>query len=52
MLGTWAKTTLIDTDSCVADFSPVIRDPDMQAYLTDQVSVAIEQTIDAEQGGR
>ncbi len=49
MLGTWAKTTLIDTDSCVADFSPVIRDPDMQAYLTDQVSVAIEQTIDAEQ---
>ena len=49
MLGTWAKTTLIDTDSCVADFSPVIRDPDMQAYLTDQVSVALEQTIDAEQ---
>lgn len=31
MLGTWAKTTLIDTDSFVANFSPVIRDSAVQA---------------------
>lgn len=48
MLGTWAKTTLIDSDTFVANFSPVIRDPSVQAYLTDQVSAAIEQQIDVE----
>ena len=49
MLGTWAKTTLIDTDSFVANFSPVIRDSAVQAYLTEQVAATIEQQVDVDQ---
>lgn len=49
MLGTWAKVTLTDTDAFVATYAPVIRDPAMQAYLTDQVSGAIVQQLKVEQ---
>ncbi|HQF54875.1 MAG TPA: hypothetical protein PK208_07145, partial [Fibrobacteria bacterium] len=44
-----AKVTLTDTDAFVATYAPVIRDPAMQAYLTDQVSGAIVQQLKVEQ---
>ncbi|MFT3860275.1 hypothetical protein [Micropruina sp.] len=49
MISTSAKPTLTDTDVFVASFAPVIDEPAVQAYLTDQVSTLIEQQLGIEQ---
>lgn len=42
----WARLELVDTDRFVATFAPLADDPDVQAYIADQVTVAIEDQVD------
>ncbi|MFC6356946.1 hypothetical protein [Luethyella okanaganae] len=42
----WAKTELSDTDSFVATFAPLAKEPAVQSYVTDQVVTAIEDQVD------
>ena len=42
----WARLELVDTDRFVATFAPLAEDPDVQAYIADQVTVAIEEQVD------
>ena len=45
-VATWARNALFDTDAFVATYAPLARDPEVQAYVTDQVVGAIEQQVD------
>src|SRR5690349_6034965 len=42
----WARLELVDTDRFVATFAPMAEDPDVQAFIADQVTVAIEEQVD------
>ncbi|HEU0182704.1 MAG TPA: hypothetical protein VFR16_10990 [Agromyces mariniharenae] len=42
----WARLELVDTDRFVATFAPMAEDPDVQAYIADQVTAAIEEQVD------
>jgi len=46
VVANWAKAELSDTDTFVATFAPLAKDPSVQAYVTDQVVVAIDQQVD------
>ena len=48
MISGWARATLTDTDAFVATYGPVIRDPSVRTYLTDQVVAAIDGRIGIE----
>ncbi|MGB4137261.1 MAG: hypothetical protein WA971_11905 [Microbacterium sp.] len=48
VLGTWARAELVDTDRFVATFAPLAEDPQVQAYLSDQVTGAIEENVDVD----
>ena len=45
----WAKTTLTDTDNFVATYAPLARDPEVQQFVIDQATAAINQNIGIEQ---
>jgi hypothetical protein len=45
-VASWARTALFDTDVFVATYAPLARDPQVQAYVSDQVVGAIEQQVD------
>lgn len=45
-IGGWARIMLTDTDTFVATYAPLAKDPDVQAYITDQVVTAIEAQVD------
>lgn len=46
VLGSWARVQLVDTDSFVATFAPLSRQPEVQSYITDKVVEAIDQNVD------
>ncbi|WP_221583891.1 hypothetical protein [Microbacterium sp. G2-8] len=48
-LGTWARMQLVDTDQFVATFAPLAEDPDVQAYVADEVTVAINAQVDTDE---
>jgi hypothetical protein len=45
----WAKTTLTDTDTFVATYAPLARDPEVQSFVIDQASAAVNQNLNIEQ---
>ncbi len=45
----WAKTTLTDTDTFVATYAPLARDPEIQSFVIDQAAAAVNQNINIEQ---
>lgn len=45
-MGTWARLQLVDTESFVATFAPLASDPDVQDFVADQVSTAIDEQVD------
>lgn len=47
-IGTWARLQLVDADRFVATFAPLAEDPDVQDFLADQVSAAIDEQVDLE----
>lgn len=46
LLTAWARLELVDTDRFVSTFAPLAEDPDVQAYVGDQVTAAIEEQVD------
>ncbi|WP_431807059.1 hypothetical protein [Microbacterium paraoxydans] len=46
VLGTWARLQLVDADRFVATFGPLAQDPDVQDFVADQVSAAIDEQVD------
>ncbi|MGR0319165.1 hypothetical protein [Agromyces sp. ZXT2-3] len=45
----WARAELVDTDRFVATFGPLAEDPEVQAFLADEVTTAIEEQVDIPQ---
>ncbi|WP_244632526.1 hypothetical protein [Microbacterium sp. Se63.02b] len=45
-MGTWARLQLVDSDRFVATFAPLADDPDVQDFVSAQVSTAIHEQID------
>ncbi|WAA67509.1 hypothetical protein [Microbacterium oxydans] len=45
-MGTWARLQLVDADRFVATFAPLAQDPDVQDFVADQVSTAIQEQVD------
>ncbi|MET0692526.1 MAG: hypothetical protein ABWY56_01270 [Propionibacteriaceae bacterium] len=45
----WAKSPLSDTDAFVSTYAPLAHDPAVQAYVVDQVTVAINANTDIDQ---
>lgn len=48
-LGTWARLQLVDTDQFVSTFAPLAQDPEVQAFVADEVTTAITAEIDVPQ---
>ncbi|WP_084516171.1 hypothetical protein [Microbacterium luticocti] len=46
VLGTWARTELVDTDRFVATFAPLAEDPAVQDFVADQTLRAIDDHVD------
>lgn len=46
VISAWARLQLVDTDRFVSTFAPLAEDPAVQAYIGDQVTVAIEEQVD------
>ncbi|HEY6801559.1 MAG TPA: hypothetical protein VI121_13000, partial [Agromyces sp.] len=45
-ISAWARLQLVDTDRFVATFAPLASDPEVQDYVGDQVTAAIEEQVD------
>ncbi|WP_022889791.1 hypothetical protein [Agromyces italicus] len=45
----WARLELVDTDRFVQTFAPLAEDPEVQEYVSDQVTAAIEREVDIPQ---
>lgn len=45
-MGTWARLQLVDADRFVATFAPLAEDADVQDFVADQVSAAIQEQVD------
>src|SRR3954468_21614558 len=45
----WAKSTLTDTETFVATYGPLARNPEVQGYVVDQVTTVIDQRVDLAQ---
>ncbi|APH44659.1 hypothetical protein BMW26_06575 [Microbacterium sp. 1.5R] len=45
-MGTWARLQLVDTERFVATFAPLASDPDVQDFVADQVTTAIDEQVD------
>lgn len=48
-LGTWARLQLVDTDRFVSTFAPLAEDPEIQAFVSDEVTTAITTRINVPQ---
>ncbi|MBM7505615.1 hypothetical protein ACFPER_00760 [Agromyces aurantiacus] len=46
LISAWARLQLVDTDRFVATFAPLAEDSDVQAFISDQVTAAIEEKVD------
>jgi hypothetical protein len=46
LLTAWARLELVDTDRFVSTFAPLAEDPDVQAFVADQVTAAIDEQVD------
>src|SRR4051794_6290410 len=46
LAASWAKIQLSNTDRFVAAYAPLAHDPQVQAYITDQVVSLIDQKVD------
>jgi hypothetical protein len=46
VVASWAKLVLTDTDRFVAAYAPLVDDPDIQSYLTDETLTVINQQVD------
>lgn len=46
LTASWAKTTLTDTDSFVATYEPLLRQPSVQNFITDKTIEVVDQNID------
>lgn len=44
----WANVAVFNTDTFVASYAPLSRDPQMQTFVTDQAVAAINQQLDVE----
>lgn len=44
----WARTAVFDTDTFVATYALLARDPQVQAFVTEQAVAAIDQQLDVE----
>ena len=49
VVASWAKVELTDTDTFVATYAPLAKDPGVQAYITTQVVDVINQQVDVKQ---
>ena len=49
VVASWAKVQLTDTDTFVATYAPLAKDPGVQAYITTQVVDVINQQVDVNQ---
>ncbi|WP_345761870.1 hypothetical protein [Diaminobutyricibacter sp. McL0608] len=49
VVASWAKVQLTDTNTFVATYGPLAKDPAVQAYITDQVVDIINQQVNVEQ---
>ncbi|GAA1786513.1 hypothetical protein [Agromyces lapidis] len=45
----WARLELVDTDRFVQTFAPLADDPEVQEFVSDQVTAAIEREVDIPQ---
>lgn len=48
VLGGWVRAELVNTDQFVETFAPLASEPEVQAFIAGEVSVAIHQTLDVE----
>jgi len=46
VVASWAKVQLTDTDSFVATYAPLAKDPGVQAFITDEAVKAIQEHVD------
>ncbi|WP_200332524.1 hypothetical protein [Leucobacter sp. L43] len=46
VLGTWARLQLVDTERFVETFAPLAEQPEVQAFVSDQVVDGIEENVD------
>lgn len=49
LVASWSKTVLTDTDQFVATYAPLADDPRIQAYVTEQALLVINERIDIPQ---
>lgn len=47
-VASWARAELVDTDRFVATFAPLADHPDVQSFITDEVSHAIVEGVDVD----
>lgn len=46
VIGTWTQVQLVDTDRFVETFGPLAEDPAVQAFVSQQISGAVEDAVD------
>ena len=46
IVGGWSRVLLTDTDAFVSTLAPLAKDPQVQAYITDQVVEAVNERVD------
>lgn len=49
VVASWAKIQLTDTDTFVATYAPLAKDPGVQAFVTDQAVKAVQDHVDIPQ---
>jgi hypothetical protein len=49
VVSAWAKSTLTDTDTFVATYAPLARNPELQGFVVDQATAAINQNVNIDQ---
>lgn len=48
MVTSWFANTINDTDTFVATYAPLISHPEVQSYLTERISTAIDEKVNVE----
>jgi hypothetical protein len=49
VVAAWGKESLVNTDSFVATYAPLAKDPAMHSYVVDQTMLAIDNKVDTKQ---
>ena len=49
VIASWSKTELTDTGQFVAAYAPLAKDPEVQAYVTDEIIAVINERVDVEE---